>query len=387
MPYKSKVYQRFCYLAWEVPTVDFVHPGKVPEIGNEEVNKLLATLPDDARIRAARLYSVVEGAWTLVDSQTSSQQVGAGTLKIFMAPEFYFRPETGGPHQPYMTYDARTASAIQSVVSRLFTADKFADWLIVAGTVVQHVEMKFSRAFDPLSHDRMSQETGKVQAEANNLAPQSPRLANMDYGFLNTAIVVKGGPLGPFRFIDKQGIASADFMPRQRNAADEIKVALTDWDHVSAADVFNYRAGAVFRFDNLGFGLEICADHSAGVLKELLEDASNRKLEADTIDFQLLTACGQGLRHLNCVARVGGHFLSVDGMTHGNNQKAASALYTVPQQRDDSAEFNKTRWSASSQSPDLNVWVLPDSLQQPLGTRAAEEKWTQRVVVYPVQKV
>src|ERR1700761_131331 len=83
----------------------------------------------DAALRIGRMKDAIKQAYQLYQAEYHASPRNAKTLKIFMAPEFYFRGLYGA-------YDISFVSGIFEDL-RAFTKDgKFKDWLFVFGTVI-----------------------------------------------------------------------------------------------------------------------------------------------------------------------------------------------------------------------------------------------------------
>lgn len=120
----------------------------------------------DAETRAHTLCDVA--AWTRDTFGTDI--AGPDTLKVFVAPEFYFR--FGGPstseetlRDSYPNGDILLPNIAEEILRPFFAAPEFADWLIVPGTMFWH---------------------------------KSPRESGEDHPtYFNTVLVIKGGQNGP----------------------------------------------------------------------------------------------------------------------------------------------------------------------------------------------
>jgi hypothetical protein len=83
----------------------------------------------DSALRRARMKDAIRQAYQLYLSEHHNGPNDAKTLKVFMAPEFFFRGINGA-------YDIALVSEIFTDL-RAFTKDvKFKDWLFVFGTVI-----------------------------------------------------------------------------------------------------------------------------------------------------------------------------------------------------------------------------------------------------------
>lgn len=371
MPYQHRTYTYFQYIAWEVPTAEAVGAGDEPGGREGFPDDPVAKLPDDQRIRVDRLYRAAEKALLSIKSSPSDDDK---TLKLFMAPEFYFRPaEPGDPSQPFNSYSESEANLIKGTVAGLFAEDRFADWLIVAGTVVWNKPMDWPESLDVKIEDK-SQELGRY------------------YAYYNTAIVTKGGLEGPCTFVDKQDVSSTDEIPK----------GLAAHRHPDLADIlgsFYHRARAVFEVDNVRFGLEICMDHQNGALVQLMKEAVAQKWERTDVDLHLLTCCGQKAAVPSCVAKPGGYLLHVDGrptvsINDDSKQIRNSGLFQpvevlAKQELSAQTQFEAKRLHAESAS--TRKVELESPLAVPLGPKASKvnggSPWKQHLVIYPRQRL
>jgi hypothetical protein len=133
-------YSYFQFIAYEVPTASegqnqTVRSGFDPGPECADVPRIPVgnATPDDARKRLKRLASVVDLAEQLVPRGANEK---TDTLKIFMAPEFYFRPKQYDDRYKYNVYPEPHAEAIFDQLSTMFTDSAFKNWLVVAGTVL-----------------------------------------------------------------------------------------------------------------------------------------------------------------------------------------------------------------------------------------------------------
>ena len=298
-------YTHFRYIAYEVPTATMAldaggnftgnvisgyPPGNAsPAVATIPVPALPNPLPD-WHVRLLRLAAAVDLA---------RQNLGAGdnanTLKVFVAPEFYFRPPAAG-RADYAndTYPQADMLSIWGVLDTMFANVLFADWLIVPGTVMwnRHV---------PTAAD----------AQRRN--------------YFNSVLYVRGGAAQTTRLIEKQLPSGIDGIPRAYAPGNDalLKPIYQDW---------RVRAEHIIRVDGKDYGVEVCLDHynsnSCRVLKQVLYewpgrygDLSNAQRAAlvrnPELALHILTAGGMPLEMRSVAARVGGYILRNDGWSVG----------------------------------------------------------------------
>jgi hypothetical protein len=229
------------------------------------------------------------------------------TLKIFMAPEFYFRGKQGG-------YDMAVVGEILPEMRNFTSADDYKDWLFVLGTAIGatrlHTQCPTSKCGgqtevmndpkNPLSH-RTVVYCRKCKQEDT----RRPKVM-LD----NFAVIQKGGEKTDANsyLIQKEGMSWMDYRRPDPK---------TDWDHPESdrdgrlvevrgliADAIpsegssqsgsvaqslykdERMGGSVFSMDGIRFGLEVCLDHLNGRLK-----ASN-DISALNVQIQLIPSAG-----------------------------------------------------------------------------------------------
>jgi hypothetical protein len=255
----------------------------------------------DAETRARTLCDVVD--WT---RETFGDAIeGPDTLKVFVAPEFYFR--FGGPAQSdemlrdsYPNGDILLPNITEEILRPRLTKPEYADWLIVPGTMFWHKSAADSRATHPT--------------------------------YFNTILVIRGGPGGDLTREDstrneqgctvpmmavlstnqKQLMSTIDYAPGQSGADHALwdaslnpmfQPVLDDWDwwrwHAFTVRDVNGANGRP-----IVFGLEVCLEHvdsndapgGLGVLRTLEQNYSSHcPGPVPQVDVHLVSSCGMSL--------------------------------------------------------------------------------------------
>lgn len=317
-------YANFRYIAYTCPTVSLegpianpmpkavyrIPPGNVtnPPPLRGAVDKLGA----DARTRIERMIGVLEQArqWVIHPAQGDN----GTTLKIFMLPEFYFRPDN--KEQSYTIDEFR---AIKDVLYRTITAEgtnnHYNHWLIICGTIM------WRRSFKNVEKD------------------------TQDTAYYNTCVYVKGrwnrGKVTK-GVIEKTQASSIDGIPTGRHNGG---FAIDDSKH-SASEAFkmhydlSYLKKHLFKIGTIDCGLEICLEHAMfsakkltpkkqlvkndfvhntasmacyGVLKKLLNEVRNTNIK-----LQFLTAGGMPIEQTGVAANSNGFIMRNDGYSLGD---------------------------------------------------------------------
>ncbi|RKH57811.1 hypothetical protein D7V93_17845 [Corallococcus llansteffanensis] len=289
---------------------------------------------DDALVRIQRLRDVVRFAQATL--KAFGKMGTTDTLKIFVAPEFYFRlGDDGYPHAGLggtkvgsVTTD--NPCSVQTIIDTLratFQTEEFRDWLIIPGTIFSHegeltsaqrwilvteqdtsgsdvvkkvtdwnkVDWTKTKIWD-VSKDDPSILTNSVVYPLYR-AHYSPFNGTVASNYFNTTVVIKGGAhlsstdpgyvlnwKGPMSNIDVPWFGSRprdsasraynlnDLDPTLRDARNNAlyKTLLDQWPTVKER---------IFTIDGITFGLEICLDHGAGILKRMIADWTKSETE------------------------------------------------------------------------------------------------------------
>ncbi len=240
------------------------------------------------------------------------------TLILFVAPEFYFR--YGGPSTPatalrdsYPDGEQLLPALVEEVLKPHFADERFADWVVVAGSAFWHKSA-----------------TDSADAHPN---------------YFNTTLVVNGGPdtaLSPteraantdVRALATVGASSTNQKALMSHLDYAIGVDYREWDAginpmfrpvYGDADTWRWHTFAVHGVNGpqgkpVVFGLEVCLEHvqayagqddSLGVLRSMELVVPDQP----EIDLHVVTSCGMSLDpRYGVTARVGGHAMLCDGM-------------------------------------------------------------------------
>jgi hypothetical protein len=301
-------------------TTESANPKKLG--GIVEYTGKTADLADSA-LRRARMKSAINEAYQLHLSRHHSDPNDAKTLKIFMAPEFFFRGIKGA-------YDISLVSEIFSDL-RAFTKDvKFKDWLFVFGTVI-------AASFDDRLVCQKCGKSGAKQFQRIGVGQYSCPGCTGSVTEERLGALIQKGAEGDCYVVEKEYVSHIDFqrhvtksgLKRGNIATGYDNVAiLKDWnadrrinlagDVVRALPAPGSRdvggsaskftdermGGSIFTIDGIKFGLEICLDH-----------LYSRISPSAGIQIQLVPSAGAFLQQFACVP--GGIAFNVDGAGHG----------------------------------------------------------------------
>lgn len=266
--------------------------------------------PDDRKdmeAQAARMIRAIQAAARQVDP---AHQSDGEMLKIFMAPEFYFRGSNGA----YDFDDVNGLKGQKSLVDILRAEIDKADyknWLFVLGTVIVaaktvHSECSVASCKAGLKFE-VDQVTGKSKASclggASHVVVEKVQGATVD----NVALIVKEKFV---HAVEKELISNKDFNARPGTDY-EVTVRSEPLRPIADKNPNGFKdermGGAIFMMDGITFGCEICLDHIASGAKS---DAG-RLDHAGNIQIQLLPSGGMSVKKFRTVRN--GVIFNVDG--------------------------------------------------------------------------
>ncbi len=277
-------------LSYMVPTFYPTPHGQVePSSGAPRIR-----LDDpDLQARAQRLVNVLY--WTANTFQQLEGMADSRTLKVFIAPEFYFRKasraETDGisflRDTSFGSYPEEARYALAEVLyAAVQGSSLFRDWVVVAGTVCSVLPMQEG----------------------------DPRM-----NLLNTAIMLRGPRAGldssvPYILMEKHYISHIDGPPQ-------------DWHaNLDPSTTYSFQLNPDQNLDNLIFwdqmavGLEVCLDHAKQVVANAMNTlAQTLGPQAKALDLQLVTSCGMTIVQQAVAVADGALILLTDGMSHLNH--------------------------------------------------------------------
>jgi hypothetical protein len=255
-------------------------------------------------------YDAYQGAYPPPAAAPSGLRPPDKRLRIFMAPEFFFRGRHGA-------YDDTVAFEILPRLRQETKKSRYRNWLFVLGTFIMATFVE--ETICPQCRVRLKKDMGfrctKCQAAGVKIEG-----ATID----NVALIRKGGEAGSDNsyWVTKEYVSPIDFRRPVAPAG--------DWDHnrdimvrkrlITALPTEGSRdltvrpigskfqdermggGGSVFEIDGIRFGLEICLDH-----------AKNRLKGDEGVSVQLVPSCGMELKAFKCVPD--GLYFGVDGNT------------------------------------------------------------------------
>jgi hypothetical protein len=232
------------------------------------------------------------------------------TLKIFMAPEFYFR----GPYGAYQ--DIGWNAKIMAMMRQETSKTQYDDWLFVLGTALYSTDKevkqgnKMVKVGNLLENYALVQKGGSQTNEIQDLIVAKEFPSHVDF---------KHPGLGNLQWFDPaQSQAKVGGQMQKHFAPEGGRIdPVKDWDGKSPPPVLGVNTpvvsekvgGTIFTKDGILFGLEVCRDHLIGRLRHCQE--------AGTVLIQLVPSCGAHIEHNSIACVSDGIILNVDGAGSG----------------------------------------------------------------------
>ena len=258
-----------------------IPPGTIPQANwftlSSPKSSDLSTIPQQSDLfyRMQRFLGAMAEAHAYLDKRSLIKD---SELKIFMAPEFYFRPNNADVAYSYSEY-----TAFRRIMTDTLAKDgRFKNWLVVCGTLVWKHE--------------------------DNITGLRPNYALIqgDY-FYNTAVTIFLTPKGAGKSvdIDKTATSTIDGIPFEKSSD-------TLHHHLRRS----YQQERIIEENGIRIGLDICLEHiqdlrkvRARVIREMVQASMDYRPH-----IHLLTACGMSLHNKSTASRRFGYRARIDGL-------------------------------------------------------------------------
>ncbi len=234
----------------------------------------LADAKEDIDARCQLMLRAIQTADNAIAS--SSPPGGDDCLKVFMAPEFFFRGEKGA----YSLDDVQYAV---EKLQKIAADDQWKNWLFIFGTIVG-----FWDQADPTLNKKV-----------------------INYALIQEGGIAASGPDGA-RIVTKELMSGIDFIQSRANPGG---LLLAGVDHVEAGPPVpgganqrvTYDGGGIFDTCGIHWAGDICLDHLSGTLI-----ASPQYPGEKEVQVQLVPSAGASIDEDNIVAAKGGYIFNVD---------------------------------------------------------------------------
>lgn len=306
-------------------------------------------LKDPAHDIAARCALMSRALQVAHDNLTTASppEPPGTTLKVFMAPEFFFRGKAGA-------YDMDDVQRVISALQAIAADDSWADWVFAFGTIL-----------------------GRSAPPPRDV---DPPLTEEIYNF---ALIQEGGEgaaAGPggARMVMKELMSTIDFID---SAPFEGGLVLGDVVHMGAgptgpgreAQRLAYDGAGIFELRGFTWAGDICLDHLGGRLLRSPQLPGER-----VVQIQLIPSAGARITGGNVIAGLGGYVFNVDGNGNGSDLQSVTGPGTATKIAAVSHPVPDDDISLAGVSPPIDVPVA-DLYQHP-DDRADDAG---KILIYP----
>lgn len=283
--------------------------------------------------RCENMKVAIRSAYALADTM-GAFNTNKKVLKIFMAPEFFFRGRNGAytheiVHGREAQPDARPrplpkVKGIMEVMREEIDRPEYKDWLFVLGTAIAATELVETGCKDCTSKVKFVPDTanpGKTKAVC--IANPTHATGEKSLGAIveNVALVKKEHDT---HTITKELVSGIDYVEDEAlGKKGDVKVMGKRLTVHTTAQPSGYRAatnvptkfqdermgGSIFTVDGVTIGLEVCLDHAA----TRGSGTAGRLEHAANIQVQLIPSAGMSIGKLRTLP--GGIVFNVDGLT------------------------------------------------------------------------
>ncbi|WP_224240232.1 hypothetical protein [Hyalangium gracile] len=262
-------YRNVQFIAYSLDTKPGYGTGRYLALTNPTTDVTTRCAVMEAAARAARLRA---------DSSSYC-------LKVFVAPEFFFRGHKGA-------YDLDTYQTVLTGLRAWASDSEWKHWIFVFGTVMATFDNE-SGGTEILNVALVHQ--GGAGVEGTRAIVKENLLEG---DLLQLSQLTHASPVGALTFDNAVGVKTADQFLNATNRGDGAE--LQKW---------GFDGRGIFDMAGVRFGIEICADHLGGRLQ--LSPTAKGDWQPQ---LQVVTACGvQGLVAMNTVASTGGYIFLSDG--------------------------------------------------------------------------
>lgn len=294
----------------------------------------------DMRGRCDDLKKAIRAAYALADRDGRNYNARGKLLKVFVAPEFFFRGANGAyDHAVVHGNAARTDDqgrlvdpankGLVEIMLEELNQPCYKDWLFVLGTAIAATEEKAHRCMAQGCGGKVvfdvDAKTGRSSARCD--ASRNHRVIERSLGAFveNVGFIVKEGEV---HTVSKELVSHIDYVKDKAKGERDLvtvggsgkPVELKVRRHVQASGYTSASntpsrfsdermGGCIFTIDGVTIGVEVCLDHASTT-----GNATSGRLEhAANIQLQLIPSAGMSIKVLRTLPD--GIAFNVDGLT------------------------------------------------------------------------
>lgn len=276
-----------------------------------------------------KMKKAIRAAYSLADTM-GNYNTDPKVLKVFMAPEFYFRGINGAyTHADVLGQEAQPSNklpAIKGLMEEMaleLNKPIYKDWLFVLGTAIAATELtetKCSQCAGPVNAVGSGKDKKlvfKCTKDVTHKVTQISHGAQID----NIAFIYKEGKT---HYVTKELVSGIDFLSDDKKPMkDKVKIdkqtlpvqrvpqasGYTSAEKKATSFQDERMGGCIFTLDGITYGLEVCLDHAATGP----DKSAGRLNHAANIQIQLIPSAGMSIKKLRTVPN--GIVFNVDGLT------------------------------------------------------------------------
>lgn len=309
---------------------------------------------EDMKTRCDWMKDAIQTAYALADRNGKNYNMRINMLKVFVAPEFFFRGRNGA-YDHAIVHGGEEQKDLQGKIVKTqhkglaeslleeIGKPEYKDWLFVLGTAIAATKLSVTACLHPGCKGKIDfkvdKTTGKTEQRCNinpkHYVGEKVEGAQIE----NVGLIFKEGE---FHTVSKELVSHIDFVAdKSANRRDQVTVGKETLPVSVAKQPSSYNAatsvptkftdermgGCIFTIDGITIGVEVCLDHAAS-----RGSAKSGRLEhAGNIQLQLIPSAGMTIGSLRTIA--GGVVFNVDGLTPhveaigGNSAKVQSTKY------------------------------------------------------------
>ena len=423
MAYVAKNYEHIQFVAYQTPTfvgnkVEMPDTGGKYPITDRPALAALDTLQnDDEKARVTRFYKIM----LFAKQKAEATVVPSKTLRLFMAPEFYFKtvePRSvlfgaelkeilkGGLGwqsdgvvsactKCHTTVGVLTRKHHCRLCGLIFCSKCCSEHEVLVGKNTKKTLLVCGDCYNTKVKVGVKRTAGRYGAYSFNtmqnvleclrkmfttalwedwlivagtivsdLPSDGAQFQDINY-YLNTAIVIKGGLEGPFLFVHKQNVSSIDGPPTVRgvfsNHQSTKSPYLDVFDKMKTSpkhlDAWQDR----FKIDNINYVLEVCLDHSKSIAKGQYFSVSQ---QADPMpDIHLISSCGMQIYQKSVLAKTNGYVMICDGINNSKFPRSDLRKVTTQGTKTTPAQLKNFQEAAPTLMTTANtLFNVPDEL-------------------------
>jgi|GEM_PF-1639815 len=316
-------YNKIQFIAFEIKT----SPKKDPKTGKEEYVGIPCTKQEDGRMLCPQ--DIEMRCQLMLDAILTAQQKACqdkDVLKVFMAPEFFFRGPNGA-------YEMENAADVIAKLQDMVKDSQWQGWMFVFGTIVA---VSYQTKKQYWFFGKQVIDTGKVK-EAYNFSLVQVGGYSPDAAENHCRVVMKefksgidflGTPGEGFSDEDVKHL-DASVLPgvgREQSQVGYSGLSVFDFSEIMSGLVQTSPPIVTIPPAKINFALDICLDHSTQrTAKSPLLPGGNM------VQVQLIPSCGMSIIPNSLVIPPGGFVFNVDGYwgCDSSDLKRASGVHVL----------------------------------------------------------